>query len=80
MLDSPTWSEVYAPKGYLAVEGDWIKRERYGKTLEILAEKGADAFYEGDMAQKMVRTIHKAGGVLQLDDVSVEHELCLPWG
>ena len=70
MLDSPAWSESYAPKGYLAVEGEWIKREKYGKTLETIAERGADAFYEGDMAQKMVRTIHKAGGVLQLDDVS----------
>jgi gamma-glutamyltranspeptidase/glutathione hydrolase/leukotriene-C4 hydrolase len=70
MLSSPAWKEVYAPHGYLAVEGDWIRREKYAKTLEIIAEQGADAFYEGDLAQKMVRTIHGAGGVLQLDDVS----------
>lgn len=70
MLTSPAWAEVYAPHGYLAVEGEWIKRTKYARTLEIIAKEGVDAFYEGELAQKMVRTIHATGGVLQLDDVS----------
>jgi gamma-glutamyltranspeptidase/glutathione hydrolase/leukotriene-C4 hydrolase len=72
MLASPAWAEVYAPHGYLAVEGEWIKRTKYGRTLEIIAKEGVDAFYEGELAQKMVRTIHATGGVLQLDDVSCD--------
>lgn len=70
MLDDPTWKEIYAPRGYLSVEGDYIKRTRYGKTLEQIAHGGADAFYTGDLAEKMVKSIGDAGGVMTLKDVS----------
>ncbi|WWD22066.1 gamma-glutamyltransferase [Kwoniella shandongensis] len=69
MLDSPTWSAVYAPRGSLLVEGDFVQRLNYGKTLEIIAEHGADAFYSGDIADSSVKTIARAGGVLSLDDL-----------
>jgi gamma-glutamyltranspeptidase/glutathione hydrolase/leukotriene-C4 hydrolase len=70
MLDSPTWSKVYAPHGYLAVEGDLINRASYGKTLELIAKHGADEFYEGKTASKMVDHIKSQNGVLTLEDVS----------
>ena len=70
MLDSPAWKEIYAPQGYLAVEGDWIRRNNYGQTLETIAKHGADAFYQGDIAQSSVETIKKNGGIIDLDDVS----------
>lgn len=69
MLNSPTWSEVYAPQGYLAVEGDWIKREAYGRTLVLIALEGAEAFYNGAIPNNMIRTIKKQGGVMELNDV-----------
>lgn len=70
MLDSPTWKEVYAPRGYLAVEGDWIKREAYGRTLETVAQKGVDAFYNGKIADHMIDKLRSLGGVMTLRDVS----------
>ncbi len=72
MLDNPTWAEIYAPRGYLLVEGDWVKREAYGRTLERVANKGPDAFYSGDIAQSMVDTVQGFGGILSLDDVSAQ--------
>lgn len=69
MLDNPTWSEVYAPRGYLAVEGDWIKRSAYGRTLETVAKHGADAFYSGQIAEKMINKLKSLGGVMTLKDV-----------
>lgn len=69
MLDSPAWKEIYAPQGYLAVEGDWIKRLNYAHTLERIAKGGADAFYGGDIAQSSVDTIKHHGGILDLQDV-----------
>jgi gamma-glutamyltranspeptidase/glutathione hydrolase/leukotriene-C4 hydrolase len=70
MLADPTWSEVYAPQGYLAVEGDWIKRVNYGKTLERIAKEGPGAFYEGEIAENLVHAVKRKGGILSLDDVS----------
>jgi gamma-glutamyltranspeptidase len=70
MLADPTWSEVYAPQGYLAVEGDWIKRVNYGKTLERIAKEGPGAFYEGEIAENLVQAVKRKGGILSLDDVS----------
>jgi gamma-glutamyltranspeptidase/glutathione hydrolase/leukotriene-C4 hydrolase len=70
MLQSPPWKEVYAPQGYLAVEGDYIRRTNYGRTLEMIAKDGADAFYHGDLAEQSIKTIKANGGVMDLKDVS----------
>ena len=72
MLDEPTWKEVYAPRGYLAVEGEWIKRTAYGKTLEKVAKHGADAFYHGEVAEHMIRKLDSLGGVMTLKDVRLQ--------
>jgi gamma-glutamyltranspeptidase/glutathione hydrolase/leukotriene-C4 hydrolase len=70
MLESPAWREVYAPQGYLLVEGDFVRRTTYGQTLETIAKHGVQAFYEGDIAESAVRTIQESGGILDLEDVS----------
>jgi gamma-glutamyltranspeptidase/glutathione hydrolase/leukotriene-C4 hydrolase len=70
MLDEPIWKEIYAPRGYLAVEGEWIKRTAYGKTLEKVAKHGADAFYHGEIAKSMIKKLDSEGGVMTLKDVS----------
>ncbi|OXC69401.1 gamma-glutamyltransferase [Cryptococcus neoformans] len=78
MLSSPTWSAVYAPRGPLLVEGDFIQRLNYGKTLEKIAEEGASAFYQGEIAESSVKTIAKAGGVMTLDDLKSFKALSYP--
>jgi gamma-glutamyltranspeptidase/glutathione hydrolase/leukotriene-C4 hydrolase len=77
MLNEPTWSEIYAPHGYLAVEGDWIKRSAYGRTLETVAKHGADAFYNGKIAKQMIRKLDSVGGVMTLDDVRLRPIRCI---
>lgn len=54
----------------MLVEGDFIQRLNYGKTLEKIAEEGASAFYQGEIAESSIKTIAKAGGVMTLYDVS----------
>jgi gamma-glutamyltranspeptidase/glutathione hydrolase/leukotriene-C4 hydrolase len=70
MMEDKTWRDIYAPRGYLSVEGEYIKRINYGHTLEKIAHGGADAFYKGELAKKMVKSIKKAGGVMTVNDVS----------
>lgn len=69
MLDDPTWAAVYAPRGALLVEGEWIKRDSYADTLEIIARKGPEALYSGTIADDIIDTVKSAGGILTHDDL-----------
>ncbi|SJX62497.1 related to gamma-glutamyltransferase [Sporisorium reilianum f. sp. reilianum] len=51
------WSEFYCPNGKIAQLGDTIKKERFAKTLELIARKGIDPFYYGVIADDIVDTI-----------------------
>ncbi|ORY26867.1 nucleophile aminohydrolase [Naematelia encephala] len=69
MLDNPVWAKIYAPRGALLVEGEYVQRLAYGKTLEKIAKEGASAFYEGDIAKNMIETITSLRGIMSLDDL-----------
>lgn len=45
ILGDTEFQRVFAPNGKLLVEGDWIKREVFANTLEIIANNGVDEFY-----------------------------------
>ncbi|ORX34374.1 putative gamma-glutamyltranspeptidase 1 precursor [Kockovaella imperatae] len=69
MKNFDAWKQVYAPDGQFVVEGDWIARKNYGKTLETIARHGASAFYEGEIAKKSVRTIQGYDGIMDEEDL-----------
>jgi gamma-glutamyltranspeptidase/glutathione hydrolase/leukotriene-C4 hydrolase len=69
MLDAPAWKDIYVRDNALLVEGDFVQRLAYGRTLEKIAREGAQAFYEGDIAESTVKTLARGGGVMDLDDV-----------
>ncbi|SPO27103.1 related to gamma-glutamyltransferase [Ustilago trichophora] len=52
------WAEVYCPTGKPAQLGDTIKKERLAKTLEMIAQNGIDPFYQGEIADDIINTIH----------------------
>ena len=52
--------------------GEIMKRPELGNTYRILAEKGRDAFYEGEIADKIDAFMRKHGGYLRKKDF-VEH-------
>jgi gamma-glutamyltranspeptidase/glutathione hydrolase len=47
--------------------------EAYGRTLEMIAEGGRDAFYAGAIAEEIVRYSDESGGFLSREDFS-DHE------
>lgn len=49
--------------------GDVIKNEGYAKLLEVLAKEGKKGFYEGEVANTIVETVNKYGGVFTLEDM-----------
>ncbi len=50
--------------------GDVVKNPDLAWTLEQIAGDGADAFYKGEIAQKLVRDLHAKGNPIKLTDLS----------
>lgn len=69
ILQEPEFAKVFAPSGKLAVEGELIKRPTLADTLEIIANEGPDAFYEGVIAASIVNATVANGGILTLEDM-----------
>lgn len=49
--------------------GEVFSNPDLGKTLSLIAEGGADAFYKGEVAEAMLAEIHKQGGVMTQSDL-----------
>ncbi|KAK2164993.1 hypothetical protein LSH36_56g00012 [Paralvinella palmiformis] len=55
--------------GSLVKEGDIIKRSTYAKTLRRIAEEGPNTFYNGSVAEDVVRDIQDEGGNIIQEDL-----------
>ena len=50
-------------------EGDTIKNNNYAQTLIKIMNEGKDGFYSGEVAENMIETISKKGGIMTLNDL-----------
>ena len=50
-------------------EGDTIKNIKFAETLKKISEFGPKAFYEGGIADMIVRDVKKSGGIMTVDDL-----------
>jgi gamma-glutamyltranspeptidase / glutathione hydrolase len=50
-------------------EGDTLMQPDLAATLTAIAEQGPRGFYQGPVAEKLVKAIHDAGGIMTLDDL-----------
>jgi gamma-glutamyltranspeptidase/glutathione hydrolase len=74
---------LMAPGGAPIAAGDPLARPDLARTLEALAVGGPRAFYEGAIADDVVRTDQAAGGVLTADDLrayQVDEPAAPLWG
>ncbi|KAH8083772.1 gamma-glutamyltranspeptidase [Cristinia sonorae] len=69
MLGKADWSSIFAPQGQLLKEGDIIRRLNLSRTLSVIASKGADGFYKGEIADSIVQKVKATGGILSHDDL-----------
>jgi len=61
---------IYLPHGKPPEVGEMFSNPDLGKTLKLIAEKGADAFYRGEIAQAILKTSAALGGTMQADDLA----------
>lgn len=50
-------------------KGDILKQIKLSKTLEKISENGADAFYKGEIGNKLVKCINDKGGIISREDL-----------
>ena len=51
-------------------EGDTIRNNNYAQTLIKIMNEGKDGFYSGEVAEDMIETISKKGGIMTINDLS----------
>ncbi|KAL7931351.1 gamma-glutamyltranspeptidase [Trichoderma chlorosporum] len=69
LTEDPAWAIDFAPQGRLVRLGETMTRKRYADTLEAIANHGADAFYNGPIANATIRALKAAGGIMTLEDL-----------
>ena len=66
--DKPGFREVFMPGGRAPREGEIFKNPALAKTLRVLAEGGRDAYYQGPIAEALVRYSQANGGFFAKED------------
>jgi gamma-glutamyltranspeptidase/glutathione hydrolase len=69
----PGFKEIYMPNGKAPAKGEIFKNPYLAATLEKIAAGGRDAFYKGEIAQKMVDYMKEQGGFLSMRDLADHH-------
>jgi len=64
----PTLGKVYAPAGKIPGFGDVFKNPDLARFFEIIAKGGAKAFYQGEVAERIVKFSEEQGGRFSMRD------------
>ncbi|MCX6582577.1 MAG: gamma-glutamyltransferase [Candidatus Aminicenantes bacterium] len=71
--DYENFQKLYAPGGKLLQKGDIFKNPELAKTLRLIAAKGRDAYYKGEIARALAAYSQKVGGFFQMKDFEDFH-------
>ncbi len=66
----PASARKFIPDGKFPQTSGLFRDPDQARTLRALAERGADGFYKGEVAQEMVRSVKAAGGTWTLEDLA----------
>ena len=66
----PETARVYLPGGRAPRVGEVFKNPGMARAYRILAEKGPDAFYKGEIAAAMLKTSQALGGTMTAQDLA----------
>ena len=67
------WQETYTIDGKAPREGDVFKNPALAHTLRLIGEQGRDAYYQGEIADKIDAFMQANGGFLRKADFEAHH-------
>lgn len=62
--------EVFFRNGEPLKEGDWLEQDALADAFRLIQEEGAEAFYEGPIAEAIAETVQEFGGTMTAEDLS----------
>ncbi len=66
----PGFQETFMPGGHTPKAGEVFKNPVLAASLKLVAQKGRDGFYKGEMAQKLVSFLKEQGNAMTLADLA----------
>jgi gamma-glutamyltranspeptidase/glutathione hydrolase len=69
----PNFADTYMPGGRAPRKGEVFRNPLLADTLARIAEGGRDAFYQGDIAQRIEKYMRANGGYLTAADLAAHH-------
>jgi gamma-glutamyltranspeptidase/glutathione hydrolase len=70
VTSTPEAAAIFAPDGDLLGAGDVIRQPGVADALEQLAEEGAEPFYRGEIAARVLQWLEERGGILSAEDLA----------
>jgi gamma-glutamyltranspeptidase/glutathione hydrolase len=70
LLSNETMGAVFLNDGLPYEPGETMRRPDLAGTLRTIVADGTEAFYRGEVAEAIVRSVGEAGGILSLDDLA----------
>ncbi|TRW79661.1 gamma-glutamyltranspeptidase [Mycolicibacterium sp. 018/SC-01/001] len=68
LVGTGDFDRVFRPHGRALAQGELLRQNELAESLDTLRREGPDAFYEGELAERMVRFLKKRGSVLTATD------------
>lgn len=65
----PDSRKVFLPQGQPLAPGSLWKQPDLAHTLGLIQRRGSAGFYEGEVAEKLVQSVQRHGGVMSLQDL-----------
>ncbi len=69
----PTSQAIFTRSGRPLLPGEIIHQNDLAKTLQAIVDSGRDAFYQGEIAQALVKFSQEQGGLLSMKDLADCH-------
>ncbi len=63
------FAETFMPEGKTPAKGEIFKNPYLANTLQLIASRGRDVFYKGEIAEKIVKYVREQGGFLSMKDM-----------
>ena len=61
---------MFLARGEVPATGYVVRQPELAQTLAVLAAKGRNGFYAGEVARRLVAGVQMAGGIWELDDLA----------
>jgi gamma-glutamyltranspeptidase / glutathione hydrolase len=68
--NDPEGQRVYLPNGQPPAVGQVFRNPDLAKTLRLISDAGADAYYKGEVAHAILSTSRALGGTMSADDLA----------